>query len=329
MRAEETFRQARLLGDVLRIDEARVAPVAGTPSGRAVWLGLDSHDVAVAYFQVPGRPDVSFAVSQLMLVSTVSIGLDADGAHYTGIKIACLDHSLAAIFTTFIEDLIGELTEQANVPQLIVASAARWRRLLQVAGRELSASAMAGIYGELLFLERAVAELGASSLHDWQRQKNDSHDFSGATGCVEVKTTGMQSRAAVGVHGLRQMLPCSPAPLTLAVAEVAVTGAGESIDDLIERILTTGVDSELFADKLAEQGYVYKMPASEKLSFELRTWRFWSIDENSPVLSSRQLSEEVMMALANVSYDLVLSALGEADSSFDFTALDATRGSGS
>nr|WP_181064958.1 PD-(D/E)XK motif protein [Pseudoclavibacter sp. Z016] len=285
--------------------------------------------MAVAYFQVSGRPDVSFAVSQLMLVSTVNIGLNADGAHYTAIKVACLDRSLAAIFTTFIEDLISELTLQTDVPQLIVASAARWRRLLQVAGRELSTHAMAGIYGELLFLERAVAELGASSLHDWQRQKHDSHDFSGATGCVEVKTTGMQSRAAVGVHGLQQLLPCSPAPLTLAVAEVAVTGAGESIDDVIERVLTTGVDSELFADKLADQGYVYKMPVSEKISFELRTWRFWRIDENSPVLSSRQLSEEVMMALANVSYDLVLSALGEADSSFDFAALDATGGSGS
>ncbi|WP_424464153.1 PD-(D/E)XK motif protein [Pseudoclavibacter helvolus] len=287
---------------------------------------MDSNDVSVAYFEVPGSPDVSFAVSQLMLVSTVNIGLDTNGARYTAIKIACLDPSLAAIFTTFIEDLIGDLSEEADVPQLIVASAARWRRLLQVAGRELSAHAMAGIYGELLFLERAVAELGSSSLHDWQRQKHDSHDFSGATGCVEVKTTGMQSRAAVGIHGLRQMLPCSPAPLTLAVAEVAVTGAGESIDDVIERVLTTGVDPELFADKLADQGYVYKMPASEKFSFELRTWRFWSINENSPVLSSRQLSEEVMMALANVSYDLVLSALGEASSSFDFAALDATKG---
>lgn len=321
MRAAKTFEKARTAGDNLHLDEARVAAVPQTPLGRGVWLGLDQHDTPVAYFEVPGRPDVAFAVSQLIEVSTVRILLGGTSHERTAIKIICRDAALVQVFTTFIEDVIGELTEGTDVPRLIVKSAARWRRLLQIAGRGFSANAAAGLYGELRFLEQAIQAAGPDAMQTWQRQQHDAHDFSGTGMCVEVKTTGMQSKASVAVHGLQQLLPCRPAPLALAVAEVVLSGGGERIDNVVDRILATGVDPDSFASKLAGEGYVQGMPSAMEFTFELRRWRFWTIDEASPVLTAARLDEDIFLALANVSYDLVLAALGDGDADFDFQRL--------
>lgn len=322
MKVAGIFADVAAGGQALHGNEAQVMAVPGFDAPRRAWFGIDIERHPVAYFEVPPDTVTSFSVSKTISVLTLDV-TDLAGDRLTTVKLTCHEAQLAEVFYSFLEDVLERLDGSRSVTGVITACAADWRSLLQIAGAPLSESAAAGLYGELRFLEDAVRALGPVALETWQRSERDVHDFIADGARVEVKTSAFQNRAAVTVHGLKQLEPPQGATLTLAVAEVQRHG-GETLDSVVERLLELGVERDVLVDKLAGAKYVIGMPGASEHTFSLLSWRCWEIDEGTPVLNASALPAGVSEAISSVTYSLDLGSLGAPAEAFDHHRLIST-----
>lgn len=320
---KEIFHAAMRDGSALVVGEASVL-LADSDGLRRTWLGYHEGEFAAAYFTTDSKRDISYSVSQVISVQSVEIRDEVSGRTTRALKVVCHEPRLDDVFFVFIEEVRSALGKESEVIDVVNAAASGWRRLLHVATTELSEATAAGIYGELRFLEDAIEELGSSAIELWQRTAQDIHDFTGDSARVEVKTSAFQDRSAVTVHGLRQLQPPKTGSLTLAVAEIQRHGT-DSIELATERLRALGADHQFLTGKLRDAGYVEGMPGSDKFSFSLLSWRFWEIDQHSPVLNRSALHEHVADAVSSLSYSLNLGSLRDSDLFFDFTRL-ASKG---
>lgn len=320
MKAAEYFERALKEGGPIGWQQAQVLPVSGLPTSKHVWLGTDSDSSSVAYFEVDGSEESNFSVSQVIRVQTVLVDDSTSDRQIATVKVTCVESKLRGVFCAFIDETLAQLTDHQSAVELITSSAEQWRRLLQVANGELAESAAKGIYGELVFLEKACQQLGPSALKNWQRSPQEVHDFIGPSGRVEVKTSSFQDRAVASVHGMRQMEPPANATLTLAVAEIE-KHSGETVTMMVDRLLDRGLDAKELTDKLAASGYVRGMPGADEWRFELLSTRYWEITNDSPVLNRPMLPDDVADAISEVRYSLSLSALGDFEEVFDWNRL--------
>ncbi|MBB3668525.1 PD-(D/E)XK motif protein, partial [Garicola koreensis] len=165
-------------------------------------------------------------------------------------------------------------------------------------------------------------------LETWQKDGQDIHDFIADDVRVEVKTSAFQNRQAVSIHGLKQLAAPESADLVLAVAEIEKHGNGETLDDVVDRILDQGTELGMMSEKLAAAGFVRGMTsADEEQRFTLRSWRYWEITGGLPVLNLEAVGAEVALAISDVRYSLNLSSLGESRETFDWSRF-TSRGSG-
>lgn len=318
MRIDGVLAEALEYGQVLGEHDARVAAVPGLEVGSRAWIGADSSERRVAYLEIEGKRFSSFAVSEVLEVSWVETTV-GDEVDLTTAKIICLDHRLNDVFLSLIGNVVSQLGERDSL-DVLLGSIAAWRRLLQIVDNGLSDVAAAGLYGELLFLEELVANKGPQQIGIWQISENDVHDFISADIRVEVKTSSFQNRQSVTVHGLKQLDAVSGADLVLAVAEIQRHGTGETIDDVVNRLLDLGVDIDVLSRKLEARGFVRGMSSSAatETTFELQSWRYWPITSESPVISATNLGAVTSAAVSDVSYSLNLSSLGEAMARLDW-----------
>lgn len=320
MKITELFEGAGMGGLGLQGQEASVTPVSDLPTPIRVWLGTDSEQRYVAYFELAEKSMTEFRVSRAISVQPVTVQ-ESDTQHtIRSAKVMCHDSSLNSVFATFIENVLQSLTADSDVADTITAAAQDWRELVQIAQARLSDSAAAGLFGELKFLTGLVQEVGPEALEAWQRNPHDVHDFIAESARVEVKTSVFQNRSAITVHGLRQLEPPHNSKLTLAVAEVQKHG-GQSLDDVISELLELGVDRQTLHSKLADAGYVYGMPSAASMTFAVLSWRFWTINASTPVLNKSAIPIPVADGIGSLSYELNLSVLGDGKEDFDFKLL--------
>lgn len=314
----ETLEQARSFGEPLGASEARVA-LAETPSEEhRAWFGTDVHDRPVAYFEIGADQLQPFAISQVIDVTPVGTTIGSPPENVLTAKVTCREPRLDNVFLAFMEEVTSKLGSRSSV-DVLVSCAAEWRNLLRVAKQGLSAAAAAGLYGELRFLENLIAHVGPASVSLWQREGKDVHDFIGDAVRVEVKTSSFQKQHSVTIHGLKQLEPPTAGALLLAVAEVEKHGAGETLDMVVNRILDRGAPLDVLTEKLEAAGFVRGMGSGEDApTFSLRSWRFWSITDRSPVLTSTAVGEHISSSVSDVTYSLQLSGLGEPSTEMDW-----------
>lgn len=323
MKSSRAFGRSAEFGAPLSHNEARVFQVEGTPEGRRVWLGSDDENNAVAYFEAPADPEYSFTVSRVISVATLEVGIGPNAERTRTARARCHDPRLNEVFFSFIDDLLDKLDPAVSVQAVITAAAADWRSLLLVAGTPMSATAATGLYGELSFLESASIAVGPWVLELWQRNPREVHDFVGEFARVEVKTSDFQNQRVVSIHGLKQLLASTDSTLTLAVADVQRHGDGDSLDQIVGRLLDLGLESDRFIEKLKNQGFVRGMASAAEHRFQVQSWSFWEITNESPVITSNTLDQEIVLAVSNVSYSLSLGALGDSEPTFDWARLGA------
>lgn len=319
MSVRETIDQAQGLGTILGESEARVALHPQSTSGARIWLGTDFDERPVAYFEVHHKQGSSFAVSQVIDVEPVESVVGNPPEAVRALKVICREPRLTDVFIAFMDDVIDQ-REDGDIADILANSAASWRNLLRIAQRGLSDASAIGLYGELRFLEDLIDNRGAASLETWQRDGQDVHDFISKNVRVEVKTSTFRNRHSVTIHGLRQMEAPSGGQLFLAVAEVEVHGNGETLDDVVERLLDKRADVAVLTEKLAMMDFVRGMSLmSAQHRFSLRSWRFWEITDQSPILSSRVITPEIAAAMSDLRYSLNLAAVGQPEESFDWS----------
>lgn len=320
MSDERSFSEGSWAGETLQLNEAQVERIAGLSKPHRAWQGEDDRGRQVVYFEDGSGTSKSFSISRVITVDQQKVRIEESGETVDSVKVTCHDAQLARVFFGFMNQVRDRISQGVDAMRVITDSASEWRSLLQLATSEISEPAAAGLYGELRFLESAIDEQGASALESWQRSEQDVHDFIAEDARVEVKTSAFQNRAAVTVHGLKQLEPPAGATLTLAVAEVQRHG-GETIDQVVERIRSMGVDHEAFLEKLHGAKFVPGMPGAADHTFSLLGWRFWEITPDSPVLRRSSLPQATADAIGGLSYTLDLGALGAARAEFDFARI--------
>lgn len=317
MKAREIYAQATGKPANLFEGEANVVRVAKFDAPARVWFGFDTDRHAVAYFENTHDRELFFAVSQTIMVRTTVVDDEFSGDRVSTIKVSCLDRKLIDVFYAFMDDVVERLSENNDAIQAVTVAAGAWRSLLQIASSPISENRAAGLYSELNFLEQLTHQIGPAALDMWQRSEKDVHDFIADAARVEVKCSSFQDRSAVTIHGLRQLEPPSNSTLTLAVAEIQKHN-GETIDDLIYRLILQGIDRALLCEKLASSDYVIGMPSSDAHKFTVLSWRYWEIGAASNVLNKSAIDPNVSDAVSSLSYALNLSALSDPSSGFDF-----------
>ena len=320
MNSRDIFAQATGSPSKLFGGEANVARVVTLQAPQRAWLGFDNGLHAVAYFESVQGKELNFAVSEAILIQTIIVEDDISGDRVSTIKVSCVDQKLLEVFYGFMDDVVERIEGNPDVLDAIVGAAGDWRSLLQIATNPLPESRAVGLYGEICFLEQIAKEIGPDAVTMWQRSERDVHDFIGEGCRVEVKCSSFQDRAVVTINGLRQLEPPTNSTLTLAVAEIQKHG-GETIDEVLERVLALGVDRTLLIQKLATQQYVIGMPGADEHRFNLLSWRYWEIKSTTGVLNKSAIEEHIADAISSVSYGLNLSALDHPAPKFDFHRL--------
>lgn len=308
-------RTGRLSGNAVHVHE-----LPGRPAAGRVWLGQDAADQLVAFIEYDGSRMQAFDVSQIITVSAEQILNETDD-EVRAVQIRCLDAKLDEVFFTFLADVIAEVDRGNGVIQAVRGTADDWRSLLAVARRGLGEQQLAGLFGEVTILNRATEALGPAALGLWTGPDRNRHDFVGPEAAIEVKTSSLQNRQSVSIHGLRQLEPSEGATLTLAVVEAEAHPQGRTVADLASDAVAMGVDPTELRDKLAASDFIAGMPGSD-VRFKVVSVRYWEIEADTPVLRRSLLDDSVVNAISDLRYSLQLSALGpHSANEFDFSRL--------
>lgn len=128
-----------------------------------------------------------------------------------------------------------------------------WRALLSGARELLSASALAGLFGELDLLRRML-DRDAGAVAFWTGPTGSAQDFHRGADALEVKTTRSPEGRSVQIHGIDQLDVAPPGQLLLHWSRLR-TDHGSSVPDLVDGILDRTDDPIAFRKLLHGLGY--------------------------------------------------------------------------
>lgn len=306
--------------------EFGVVEIPSALEARRVWVGQGGGGLLAAFFECAEEEQIDVAISQTIQGSTARVTSEA-GEDIHAVQVRCLDSRLNEVFFKFLEDVVEALAAGQSISGALASTANEWRSLLAVAKAGISRSSLHGLFGELCILRTLAKVLPADALRIWTGPEGGRHDFVGHDTSMEVKTSSLQNRQAVTIHGLRQLDPAEGSELHLAVVEVDPHPQGQLVDEVVDDIIDLGVERTALREKLATLGFVPGMPGSGEDRFSLVSTKIWAIRDNTPVLRRSALPEAVVNAVSDVRYSLDLAALGqEFTEEFDFSRLRLTEG---
>lgn len=235
----------------------------------------------------------------------------AEGEHHF-LRIQCAQEHLDDAFSSFLEEIRRGLAQGKRSPFDIVRTTVNsWRALLSLAAVEHDPNKLAGLYGELVMLEKLLQLHGPRALETWKGPDSKPHDFRAERCALEVKTSFNRTTKTVTIHGLTQLDPPPGATLYMALLQVDESPDGDSVDDLLRRVRAAGVDAELLTTKLKDLGYVEGNSRNARMKFSVAAAHLWEVGEDAPGLRLSQLTENHIRGLVGeVSFRFSLSELG-------------------
>lgn len=153
--------------------------------------------------------------------------LEDEETYQTYADLACLQDDFEDLFTKLCADVLSTVGGAPQHPlKGLYRVLDRWKALFQTKGPALGPEQLAGLFGELLVLDRLLErDPGAHRL--WAGPKGHRHDFSTGLEAVEVKTAVEPSGRKPRIHGLDQLEPPKDGSLHLVwVALHRMTASG-------------------------------------------------------------------------------------------------------
>jgi hypothetical protein len=277
--------------------EAGDAPVlcAVAPDGKRHLLVPVPADEAV-------RADVRAAAVHL-----VPLALEADARRRDYADLVLLREDLVDIFTGLCADVIAALAAELAPPLVLVSQVLDgWHELFR-SGSQLGIEQLAGLFGELLFLNELL-DLGPGLIHAWQGPLRAAHDFVVENRAVEVKATAAAEGRSVRIHGLDQLtIPPGGDLMVRWLRLDTADGAGASLPDLVEST-TKRLDlpRELW-QLLARAGYL--IADGEKytgIRFTVVEEASYRVGDSFPRIVPASFTEGVPAGISAVRYTLDL-----------------------
>lgn len=302
-------------------NEYQVKEVHDTKTSGRVWVGTSAQGSLTAFFESRQSAEIDVDLSHVIRITAAKVS-NKSGERAHAVQVQCLEPKLNNVFVSYVDDVLSHLVDGMDAVRALSSTVAEWRTLLAVAKDELSESALRGLFGELSFLRDLVTHNGPGGLSVWAGADRERHDFVATMASVEIKTSTLQNRQAVTVHGLRQLEPAHGSDLTLGVAEIDRHPEGKNVSEVVDELLDLKVDSPALRTKLANSGFVQGMPGADRHRFHLVSWKFWEVTSELPVLRRTALDEAVVNAVSDLRYSLDLGVLGpDFADSYDFYRL--------
>ncbi|MEU0450197.1 PD-(D/E)XK motif protein [Streptomyces tendae] len=238
--------------------------------------------------------------------------LEDEETYQTYADLACLREDLTDLFTTLcvhILHAVGQLPQ--NPLKALYQVLDRWKSLFRSEGPVLGPEQLAGLFAELLFLEKLVRR-DPSAHRLWLGPKKHRHDFSTGGTAVEVKAGTDQTGRRPRIHGLDQLEAPPGGGLFLVwfgLHRVSAPHVGIGFLELIEQALEHCDDEGSLYALLAEAGY--RPPEASHyrdVRFAVAEERWYRVDGAFPGLTRSALVEAGLPVTAlDVEYSIDLS----------------------
>ncbi|MFJ5267811.1 PD-(D/E)XK motif protein [Streptomyces sp. NPDC088358] len=238
--------------------------------------------------------------------------LEGEETYQTYADLACLHDEFGDLFTELCVDV---LTATEGLPGNPVKALYRvldhWKALFQILTPPLAPEQLAGLFGELLVLNRLL-ERDPSAHRFWRGPEGYHHDFSAGISAVEVKSTTASDGRRPRIHGLNQLEAPDGGTLCLVwfrLRRAAASGVGTPFVGTIERALGLCDDEVSLLGLLARAGY---RPSDadryHDVSFMVAEEKWYRVDVNFPGLTARALNAAgVTVSALDVEYTIDLS----------------------
>lgn len=226
-------------------------------------------------------------------------------------ELSCPQPKLNDVFGSLIVDVLARIDA---TPDKGLAAMRRcmadWRALFSSRERMLGVRQLAGLFGELLVLQRLL-ERDRYCLELWRGPLREPHDFSNGRQAVEVKTSLADEGHTFTVHGVEQLQPPCDGSLQLAHIRVAqALEEGSTVPDLVaacRELSATGG----FGARVGGAGYDAAHEESyRKIAFELVAQSWFAVDDAFPRIVPQSFgSGDLPAGVSAVSYDVDLAGI--------------------
>lgn len=228
-----------------------VAPAGILLSAGEALAGVDGS--GDRHLLIPLRDGEAFAEDRSS-TGVQLVRVDHGAEHY--LSVVCRRRELDRVFSRFCRELLESLAGSTTSARPTVEALSAWRRLFEPARHEdLSDSKLVGLLGELLVLEKIVERDPERRLGTWTGPTGSQHDFRAGSAALEVKSTTAREGRIVTISSIDQLVTPDDGSLHLVHHRFDPDPSGESLPDLVERILDCSVEQTTLLGLLRGVGY--------------------------------------------------------------------------
>lgn len=189
-----------------------------------------------------GGPSVDISLTRLSLTGSWSLYID----------ISLRERRLESLFGDLCTQIVSRISEGAP-PVAAVASCIKDFRTL-LAEAPVDVNTVLGLLGELVIL-REGAKRSAQAIDCWTGPVGQRHDFRGAGGALEVKSSSHLQSRTLNVHGLEQLSPPADGPLWLAHVVLERSAEGDVyVEKLYQSLIALAVPGSIISNHLMSAG---------------------------------------------------------------------------
>ncbi|GAA2026747.1 hypothetical protein GCM10009839_26580 [Catenulispora yoronensis] len=236
--------------------------------------------------------------------------LEGPDSYQSYADLGCLRRDMDDLFTLLCTNVLEATKEMPDTPlKALYRVINRWKALFRPQQALLGPDQLAGLFGELLVLNRLL-EQETSAHRFWRGPQGYRHDFASVNVAIEVKA-GLHGEARrPRIHGLGQLEPPPDGDLWLAWHRIErVADGGVGVADLVDRALHLCDDEIAVLDLLVRAGYHHgDADYYRDLRFLATEERWYRVDDTFPKLTGLQLSEAgIEVSVLDVDYTVDLS----------------------
>lgn len=189
-------------------------------------------------------------------VHLLPLSLQEDAFSRPYANLVLLRDDLVDIFTGLCADIVAVLAVGTAEPIVVVEQVLDgWHELFR-SGSQLGIEQLAGLFGELLFLN-ALLDRDPRLVTAWQGPLRSPHDFVANGWAAEVKATTSTDGRMVRIHGLDQLVDPPGGSLMLRWMRLETSvAAGRSLPEIVESTTKRIGRPREFWQLLARAGYL-------------------------------------------------------------------------